>query len=239
MGNLVNLDQLFVDSNLLVSLPDSLENLQQLSTLDVSVNSLERLPSALFRNISNLNLSGNPGLYPFLAGVDFLGEMSLMTVLILLGINLSSLPQALFSLPNLHYLNLSKNELSVLDVRISRLRRLETLIVNNNQITSIPQAIEAFISLRNFYIDHNRLASLSFALFGLPTLTQVSLQHNLLESLPNLSECDSTLSMCEKVMIGWNCLTTLPSSISKLKNLSELVANNNKMLTLPDSIKER
>jgi Leucine-rich repeat (LRR) protein len=107
IGNLQNLQRLFLGNNNLNSLPESIGNLQNLKVLDLDNNNLSSLPKSIgnLQHLQRLDLEDN---------------------------NLSRLPESIVNLQNLRFLDLSFNNLSNLLESIVNLQNLEALKLGRN-----------------------------------------------------------------------------------------------------------
>ncbi|CAG5127393.1 unnamed protein product [Candidula unifasciata] len=100
---------------------------------------------------------------------------------------LSSVPETLCQLTNLHTLNLAQNKLTTFPVSLinsSISKCLVNLDLKNNEITSIPADIVKLKSLHSLNISHNQLRHIPESLGFMKTLRDVYLSNNLLEFLP-------------------------------------------------------
>lgn len=147
------------DLNGLISLPESIGNLSNLTHLDVADNQLVSLPNSI-SNLSNLiclNLSNN---------------------------QITSLPDNIANLPKLQTLNLSFNELTYLPASIGNFRELLDLNLDNNNLVDLPGSIGSFPKLTSLNLCHNNLDGLPNEIGNLSSLTHLYLDANGLTSLP-------------------------------------------------------
>ena len=208
IGNLNNLQNLFLDNNQLTSLPESIGNLNNLQVLSMSNNQLTSLPESI-GNLNNLQL------------------LSLMNN------QLTSLPDSFGDLKNLQSLLLMNNQLTSLPESFGDLKNLQSLLLMNNQLTYLPESIGNLVNLKNLYLGNNQLTSLPESIGNLVNLTDLTLQYNQLTYLP---EGIGNLKSLEELNLTNNQLTSLPESIGNLKiNLLNL-ENNPQLTSLPESI---
>ncbi|MHA2250677.1 MAG: leucine-rich repeat domain-containing protein [Candidatus Kariarchaeaceae archaeon] len=132
IGNLTNLESLDLSDNQLTNLPESIGNLTNLESLDLSSNLLTSLPKSIGNlvNLKSLNLSGNQ-----LTNLpESIGNLTNLETLDLSGYQLTTLPESIGDLSNLESLWLMGNQLTNLPGSIVKLNNLHTLIVDNYEI---------------------------------------------------------------------------------------------------------
>ena len=122
-----------LDNNNLISLPESIDNLINLTDLDLSNNQLSSLPRNIrsLKKLTNLNLSNN---------------------------ELDYLSRNIISLTNLTNLNLSGNQLKTLPPTIEKLTKLKELNLSDNQLSTIPKNIEKLSNLEKLNLVHNNIS---------------------------------------------------------------------------------
>jgi Leucine-rich repeat (LRR) protein len=110
------LQELNLDSNSLITLPDEIGKLVRLQTLRLNYNNLTSLPAEIGKliNLKELDLGSN---------------------------SLTSLPVEIGRLCNLQKLYLSKNNLTSLPAEIGGLVNLKELFLNYNSLISLPHAL--------------------------------------------------------------------------------------------------
>ncbi|MFX0062511.1 MAG: leucine-rich repeat domain-containing protein [Candidatus Hermodarchaeota archaeon] len=143
----------------LASLPESIDQLVNLTILNLEENQLATMPASVGRlvNLEYLYLGGN---------------------------RLSSLPETINQLMNLKRLNLSENEFSFLPEPISHLVNLQGLYLDRNQLAVLPETISQLVNLKDLYLEENQLAALPKGISCLVKLEYLKLGNNLLVSLP-------------------------------------------------------
>ena len=205
-----------------------LDQMRQLTSLDLSSNTLSSLPASIgnLTNLTSLTLDNNQ-----LVGLPI--EIGLLTQLQTLSISnnrLSSLPTQLGNLSNLMSLRMYNNQLTSLPVELWLLTRLQTLDVQSNRLASVPTEIGNLSSLTNLNLGNNQLTSVPSSLGNLTSLRTLSLYNNLLTSLPTEL---GNLTNLGNLSASRNQLTTLPTSFVNLRSLYALDVSNNAIATLP------
>lgn len=145
--------------------------------------------------------------------------------------NEGTLPETLFNLTSLNYLEISDTTLSSLPPHIGKLTNLLNLALHRNEVTAIPEDINNLSKLKFMDVSFNRLSELPSS-FNLPQLHTLNLSNNLLQSLPDFSG----LTGLSTVFIDHNQLTQLPVGLETLGNVSEIHAANNNIATFPEVV---
>ncbi|XP_078254083.1 uncharacterized protein LOC144592830 isoform X2 [Rhinoraja longicauda] len=242
---------LYLDNNLLVRIPPhAFENLRSLSylglsrnrlvmrnytfslllglqALDMSTNHLSELREDMFRNLSNLTwlvLANNQLRTP-----PVLRAHDKLTYLDLSGNQLAVLQGTFDYLPRLDTLLLSKNRLQTLPVTLfDRLPLLDTLDLSHNELSSLPHRLFSHHwELSDLRLDHNRLKHLARSLFAHQgNLRYLSLPGNLIAALP--PRIFANLTKLSLLDLSNNSLACLPSDLlSGLKELQTLKLSDN------------
>lgn len=146
--------------------------------------------------------------------------------------NEGELPNALFDLSSLNYLEISDTSLSSIPADVGKLNNLLNLALHRNEIEQIPD-INSLIKLKFLDVSYNCLSSLPSCL-TLPSLHTLNLSNNQLETLPDFGGMEGLST----VFIDHNRLTSLPTGLEKLSNISEVHAANNDIASFPENIKD-
>ncbi|MBI2811220.1 MAG: hypothetical protein HYX67_10375 [Candidatus Melainabacteria bacterium] len=196
INDLSNLSTLDLRDNRLHALPfDTLQpgQLPALSKLVLANNKLTAVPAQMGPNLSELNLSGNP---------------------------LSSLPQNFGS--SLHYLNLSNTGLRSFPLEILSLVDLKLLNLNNNKIEQLPENISSLANLSTLYLSDNSLSDLPKELGQLKQLDELWLTHNRFQEIPSVID-ELQLSM---LLMNDNRISSIPDFIRNKEYESFGLRNN-------------
>ena len=195
----------------LTELPESLGQLTQLQSLDLSDNQLTALP-------------------------EWLGQLTQLQSLDLCSSQLTAVPEWLGQLTQLQELWLAGNQLIVLPKWLGQLTSLQGLHLGANRLTSLPEAMAQLRSLRRLYLWSNQFASLPDWLGQIEQLQMLRLEGNDLAALP---ESLGRLTNLEILAAQDNQLKTVPESLSELAakgGLKELYLHGNPALGLPDEV---
>ncbi|PKU70966.1 plant intracellular Ras-group-related LRR protein 4 isoform X2 [Dendrobium catenatum] len=236
-------------------IPDTIDKLLGLVTLDLSENRLVALPTTIsaLTSLTKLDLHSNQ-----IAELpDTIGDLISLLYLNLFGNQLTSLPSSVGKLQLLQELDLSSNQLLMLPDVIGNLVNLKKLNVETNNLEEFPYTIGNCISLEELRADYNRLKALPEAIGKLESLQVLTVRYNNIKGLPTtmasltkLKEVDASFNELEsipeslclatsltKLNIGNNFanLLSLPRSIGNLEMLEELDVSNNQIRVLPDS----
>lgn len=127
MGELTELERLYLGKNNLKKLPESIGNLKKLKILSAPYNELPELPESL-------------------------GEMSMLEQLFLNQNYLHSLPLNLGKLQNLITLDLKFNELKALPEELMQCQNLQFLYLERNLLKEIPESLGNLTKLRELHL---------------------------------------------------------------------------------------
>ena len=159
LGQLTQLQSLNLSGNRLTTLPDWLNHLIQLRALNLSGNRLTTLPKWLgqFRQLGTLNLSSNL---------------------------LTALPESLGQLNELQTLHLSSNRLKALPDSLGQLSQLHTLNLSFNGKLHFPDFLSSLLQLREIRCSENGLKTLPMWLGNLRSLAYLDSVSNQITELP-------------------------------------------------------
>ncbi|MBO0931694.1 leucine-rich repeat domain-containing protein [Fibrella aquatilis] len=173
-------------------------------------------------------------------------------------LNLKTIPDELYRFSNLEELDLSKNDLTQLPLRLTadlpNLKRLsllenevgdegvffaknthlEALNIQHNKLTRVPKSISKNRKLASLWLGHNALNTLAISpLKKLKRLYDLNLYETGLTSIPKKIWKLRSLTTLD---LYYNELTTLPKQMGKLKALEQLAVANNRLTQLPKEL---
>jgi len=191
------------DSERLTDLPESLGQLTQLQSLNLSNNRLTALPECLdqLTQLQSLNLTGNQ----LTALPEWLGHLTRLQELSLGNNKLAEAPPVLQAFKNLRILRLYRNDLRNVPDWIGQLRSLELLDLGANGLKSLPEAIGDLSNLKTLWLHEGN-------------------QGNPLGRLPDWLGKLEELQVLGARYCGLN---DLPSTVAQLRHLARLNLQNN------------
>src|ERR1022692_484455 len=186
-----------INAERLTELPESLGQLTQLQSLDLSNNQLTMLPEWLCQltQLQSLNLSRNQ----FKAVPESLGRLAQLQSLDLSDNQLATLPEWLCQLTQLQSLNLSKNQFKGVPESLGRLAQLQSLNLSGNQLTALPEWLGELSLLQWLEANKNSLTELPKSLGQLSRLRGLDLREN---ELTNLPQSLSKLECLQQLLLG-------------------------------------
>lgn len=148
IGELVNLEKLYIGRNNLKSLPESIGKLKNLKILSAQYNDIDSLPDAIgeLENLEQLVLNQNE----LVQIPNSIGRMKELVVLQLKFNRLTSLPKEIGDCENLQFIQLNRNFLEEIPNEIGQLRKLRELRLSNAGI--LLQLPESLCGLRYFEV---------------------------------------------------------------------------------------
>lgn len=140
------------------------------------------------------------------------------------------------NLTELESLELQGNKLLSLPSELGTLTYLKVLNLSNNQLSDIPIAAICELPVTRLYLSKNRLSGTLFNNSD-ATMSRLQVLDVSVNSLHLLASDALSLPALKELNIGFNRITSLPN-ISSWKNLSSLIAEDNKITELPEGFIE-
>ncbi len=217
----------------IVSIPDTINVLQNLDTLILSGNSIEVLPDSIYHlvNLRDLRLNNN-------AISEISRDISQIIQLRYLDMSsnhIHSIPETIGLLVNLETFDLSNNIVEKLPDSFTKLQKLKKLWLNNNGLIELPKDIGFLWRLENFQIHGNELLGLPDSFRELTHLQCLDISKNQLSCMPDYITHFSELIY---LYANDNHMVTIPEQIGRLVNLKRLRLFNNRLNGIPESIGE-
>lgn len=199
--------------SLLGALPSEIGDLEALTWLGLSGNSITSVPASIgnLHRLTRLTLSAN---------------------------NIAVLPDTFGSLTSVTYLSLGHNDLAVLPASIGSMSSLNHLEVSGNNLTSLPPELTQLSNLTTFDLSHNELVALP-DMAGYPHLEFLLLGNNQIDATAH--DVFTTLSQqtpyvthvdLEQNQIGG----TIPDAIMSMSVLGFLGLDGNRCLDANDEV---
>jgi internalin A len=153
IGQLSNLQMLFLHENQLTTVPEAIGQLSNLQKLYLSNNQLTTVPEAIgqLSNLQELYLYNNQ----LTTVPEAIGQLSNLQKLYLYNNQLTTVPEAIGQLSNLQWLYLHENQLTTVPEEIGQLSNLQTLSLSNNQLQSLPESMQRLSQLEKLYLHGN------------------------------------------------------------------------------------
>ncbi|XP_065164593.1 protein artichoke isoform X2 [Atheta coriaria] len=257
-------EYLFMSRNSITNIPHQPSpdlDLPQLKMLDLSRNTIQRIPPGVFRTVPQLRklyLGRNA-----LQGVDdnALSGLSKLEVLDLRANRISKLnpnilkdtnellelnlrenrldvliPDALSGAENIRKLDISRNQLTeILSGTLEHARELEAIDASHNSLVHLPSGLYGMKKLRKLDLTDNRLNNVNpDTLSSLTSLEELKMSHNFIQSLRR-GAFDNLLNL--KILdLDNNDLQEIESkAIHALPQLKNLKLSQNKLIELPNA----
>ncbi len=167
IGNLSNLEILYIAGTNISKIPESIGELSNLTNLSIVDTSLKDLPRSIFNltTLTQLQIAGNEGM-------DFL-----------------PFSEDLAKLQELIHLDLSANSFLSLPESIGKLKKLRSLHADFNKIIDIPPSLWEFVDseYRYIYLRFNQLTTLPEEFLSIPKKGFYDFSYNY---LPSSTETD-------------------------------------------------
>ncbi|NXB46643.1 ERBIN protein, partial [Leucopsar rothschildi] len=133
----------------------------------------------------------------------------------------------------LTYLDVSKNNIEVVEEGISGCESLQDLLLSSNSLQQLPESIGSLKKVTTLKIDENQLIYLPDSIGGLISVEELDCSFNEIETLPSSV---GQLSNIRTFAADHNFLTQLPSEIGNWKHVTVLFLHSNKLEFLPEEM---
>ena len=231
IGNLTNLQSLYIRVDSLTTLPDWIGNLTNLQSLGINGDSLSTLPESIgnLTNLQTLGISGDS--LTFLP--DWIGNLTNLQTLGIRVDSLTTLPDWIGNLTNLQSLSIIGNSLTTLPESIGKLTNLQSLVISDTSLTTLPESIGNLTNLQKLDIRRTPLTTLPDSIGNLTNLQSLVIR---VDSLTTLPDWIGNLTNLQSLYISFTSISSLPDWIGNLTNLQSLSISGDSLTTLPESI---
>ncbi|CAK4126271.1 unnamed protein product [Aphanomyces euteiches] len=145
---------------------------------------------------------------------------------------ISAIPQELFSLNLLAYLDLSNNCLvGEISPNLGQLQALKELVLSSNKLSALPESLGQLSVLEVLRIEDNQLTRLPESIGALQKLQIMTAQSNQLEILP---DSFSNLRFITTLDLSKNRLTSLRGCLKHNESLKFLDLRQNRLVVFPE-----
>lgn len=199
-----NLEELSMNENNLVELPDNLPT--TLVCVYLCNNKLEKLP-------------------------EDIGRLTKLKRLEMISNELELLPDSFCQLTSLDVFTIDDNYVSKLPADFGELISLRNFSANYNYLVVLPDSFCELNSLLYLNLDGNHIKQLPANIGDLAELRSLSLKHNLLEKIP---DSIGKLSKLNRLNLSENRLTELPASFSELVSAQVIILSNSRLIVTPN-----
>ena len=164
IGQLSQLETLWLNDNQLTALPPEIGQLSQLHSLYLHINRLTALPPEIgqLSQLRELRLGSNQ----LTALPSEIGQLSQLQTLWLNNNRFTAVPSEIGQLSKLQTLYLDSNQLTALVPEIGPLSQLRELDLSNNQLTALPSEIEQLTQLEGLFLHGNEALGIPPEILG-------------------------------------------------------------------------
>ncbi|XP_026469114.1 protein lap1-like [Ctenocephalides felis] len=217
------LEELHLNSNRIYDLPRQLFLCLGLKILNVCDNDLTRIPNAIqdLKNLSTLDLSKN--------AITIIPDLNQLQHLNILNLSLNPLdriPDTIYNTSTLTELYLNDTNLTYIVANIGKLVNLSIFEIRENKLTSLPESICRLKKLTRLDVGQNELTNLPSSFGQLSSLTELSLDLNYLECLP---ESLAKLSHLIHLDVSFNNVTNLDNDNEENQEINEEISQTTKL----------
>lgn len=218
-----------VSGNRLTALPESLKKCRNLYEINISDNLFEEFPEVLYEMPWIKRIVINNCKLKYIR--SRIKKISELETLFVSGNEISSVSEEISLLPNLKYVDFSKNKLKELDYIFLP----EALYVNlsSNSLARIPNGILTK-KIMHIHIADNGIGKLPEVITACTSLSYLNLSENKLWFFPE--KMDEMVSL-RFLDVSKNNLTWFPQQIAQIVSLEELKFDGNNVESIGDSVR--
>ena len=212
-----SITELYMASNCLTKIPETISTLSQLSTLNLSHNKIKTIEGQFPASLQNFYIYDNE--------IEEISSPLSVLRVFLMNNKLKTFPS--FSGNNVTEYYLTNNFLTKI-VMSSLSNNVQRLDLTNNQITRLPDELFSLDKLTHLYVGHNKITTIPDT-FKNSNIIILNLSDNPILKFP--TEYPHTL---EQLYISFCNLTSIPPELSNLPDLVELDLSNNQISEIPE-----
>ena len=233
VGQLANLQTLDLSFTKITALPDSIGQLANLQLLNLNGLQITALPESVgqLANLQTLNLWHTP----ITALPESLGQLANLQTLDLRNTKITALPESVWQLANLQTLNLWDTQITALPESIGQLANLQELDLSNTQITALPESVGQLANLQRLDLRRTQITALPESVRQLANLQRLDLRGTQITALP---ESVGRLANLQTLNLWHTQITALPESVGQLASLQTLNLGFTRITALPESVGE-
>jgi len=148
--------------------------------------------------------------------------------------SIQALPEELFKLTSLEYLQLCRSQIETIPPSIGNLINLKELSLTMNDIKVLPEELFKLSNLEILDLSFNKIKTISSSIGNLTNLKELHLSFNEINNFPD-ELCK--LPNLKKLYLSDNKIETLPSTITNLEKLEEYDLERNSIKNIPEGFK--
>ena len=181
-----HLQVLWIRTKGIRTIPEDINNLENVTHLKLVDGDLEGFPSAVcqLNRLTHLNLNGNEKIKEIPPGAC--GKMKRLRELDMSRCGLTCLPEDLDQMVNLERLTLASNSLSHLGNNLKNMTKLTWVDLSDNPFESLKEEFpfDTLVSIERLYLENTNMKTLPGGIGEMVKIKSIWLQNNKLECLP-------------------------------------------------------
>ena len=233
IGDLDQIETLNLSDNTLKRVPAGIRKLDGLKNLVLDQNLFEEFPvRRLARNENITKLVMNRCAWMNIEEAPY-EKLAFVEELLLNRCSIKSIHSSFYQMSGLKELQMLHNDLTTLPAGISGMKNLSKLSFYKNELSELPSDFFDLKQLEIVDMYYNKLQVIPAGISKLDNLEILYLAHNEIYDIP---ETIGELSQLKELYLHHNRLSVLPESISKLKSLKVIRINDNYLVGFPDQV---
>lgn len=224
------------------------EDTQSILQLDLSQQSIKRLPDRLFQltELKKLSVDGliapaiKDSLDKIVASYSYQQHKDSIQIVNylqhVLGNQIRQIPRQIKALKALESFSIKNNLLTVIPNEIAALKQLKELYLSGNLIRELPANIQELQQLSILHVNQNNIHQLPLTLSLLPKLESLALSNNQLQYFVPINS--QSFPSLKHLHLNNNQLSICPKGLESLSTLETLELGYNQLKQLPDSLNQ-